>query len=250
MANVIERLNRPTLVISHNKTLAAQLYEEFKGFFPTTRSSTSSATTTTTSPRRTSPPADTYIEKDASINEEIDRLRLAATSALFERRDVMIVARVSCIYGLGDPEDYYGMLLLLEPGDERRHGRRAAAARRRCSTSATTSTSRRGTFRVRGDVVEIYPPYEEHAVRIEFFGDESSAITRIDPLTRQRARGRRTTRRHLPGQALRHAAARRWTRRSASIREELDERLGELDAAGKLLEAQRLAAAHAATTSR
>ena len=165
-------MNRPTLVMAHNKTLAAQLYQEFKSLLPaTTRSSTSSATTTTTSRRRTSRAPTSYIEKEATINDEIDQMRLSATRSLFERRDVIIVASVSCIYGLGSPEAYYGMLLMLERG-QRIDREQILRKLVEIQYERNDNDFNRGTFRVRGDVVEVYPSYDDQALRIELFGDE------------------------------------------------------------------------------
>ena len=157
MAKVIEALGRPALVLAHNKTLAAQLYHEFKTFFPQTRSSTSSATTITTSPKPTFPSSDVYIEKEATINDELDKLRLSATRSLFERRDCVIVASVSCIYGLGSPEAYYGMLLMLEKGQKISPRSRSLRRLVEILYERNDGDFRRGTFRVRGDVIEIYP---------------------------------------------------------------------------------------------
>ena len=183
MAKVIEQLNRPTIVLAHNKTLAAQLFHEFQLVFSRrTPSNISSATTIITSPKPTFRASDTYIEKESTINDELDKLRMSATRSLFERRDVIIVASVSCIYGIGSPEAYYGMML---------HARKRASrsrAKPSCASSSKFSTSapkilRRGTFRVRGDIIEIYPPYDDLAVRIELWGSQIEAIRKIDPLT-------------------------------------------------------------------
>jgi excinuclease ABC subunit B len=170
MANVIARHGLPTLVVSHNKTLAAQLYAELKGFFPDNAVEYFVSYYDYYQPEAYIPQTDTYIEKDSSINEEIERLRLAATDALLNRTDVIIVASVSCIYGLGSPEDYRGMV-------SGGRGRRPTATRCwrgwwRSSTAATTTNPEPGTFRVRGDTVDIFPSYVRHGLRIEFFGDE------------------------------------------------------------------------------
>ena len=181
VAKVIERLNRPTLVLSHNKTLAAQLFQEFKGFFPENAVEYFVSYYDYYQPEAYVPSSDTYIEKETSINEEIDRLRLSATRALFERRDVLIVASVSCIYGLGDPNAYYGMLLLLEPGSE--PGMDAVLRQLVAMQYERTMLDLvPGAFRVRGDVLEIYPPYDDHAVRVEFWDRSVERIRRIDPI--------------------------------------------------------------------
>ncbi|HPC12278.1 MAG TPA: DEAD/DEAH box helicase family protein, partial [candidate division Zixibacteria bacterium] len=194
MANVIAAVNRPTLVIAHNKTLAAQLYGEFKGLFPDNAVEYFVSYYDYYQPEAYLPSTDTYIEKDSSINEEIDKLRHAATYALLERRDVIIVASVSCIYGLGSPEAYQGMLLLLEEGME--IPRDAMLARLvEIQYERNDIDFHRGTFRVRGDVVEIFPAYEqERAIRVEFFGDAVESISLVDPL-----RGRKIERiRRMP----------------------------------------------------
>ena len=181
MAKVIEALDRPALVMAHNKTLAAQLFHEFRSFFPNNAVEYFVSYYDYYQPEAYLPSSDTYIEKESTINDELDKLRMSATRSLFERKDVIIVASVSCIYGLGSPEAYYGMLVMIERG-------RALRAKRCCESSWTFSTSaaedlRRGTFRVRGDRIEIYPPYEDFAYRIEMWGDQIDAIRRIDPLT-------------------------------------------------------------------
>ena len=200
----IEAVNRPTLVLSHNKTLAAQLYQEFRSFFPKNAVEYFVSYYDYYQPEAYVPQSDTYIEKETSRNDEIDKLRLAASKALFERRDVIIVASVSCIYGLGAPESYYDMLAYLEVGDAQ--GMPALLARLvEMQYERTTSTSTRGTFRVRGDVLEIQPAYEDTAVRVEFFGDEIEKITRIDPSAARRSSA--CDRLALyPAHLLRHAA--------------------------------------------
>lgn len=182
MAQVIEKIQKPTLVLTHNKTLAAQLTSEFREFFPHNAVHYFISYYDYYQPEAYVPQTDTYIEKDASINDEIDRLRHAATSALFERRDVLIVASVSCIYGLGSPEDYVGMKLSLKHGDIRD---RDNILRRLVGIQYHRNDVgfKRGTFRVRGDVVEIIPAYEENVIRIEFFGDEVERIVEVDALT-------------------------------------------------------------------
>src|SRR5881409_1116266 len=181
MAKVIERVNRPTLVLAHNKTLAAQLYQEFRSFFPSNAVEYFVSYYDYYQPEAYIPQSDTYIEKETSRNEEIDKLRLSASKALFERRDVIVVASVSCIYGLGSPESYYDMLAYVEVGD--RSGMRALLSQLvEMQYERTNLDLARGTFRVRGDVLELHPAYEDVAVRIEYFGDEVEKITRTDPL--------------------------------------------------------------------
>src|SRR5690554_1861893 len=182
MAKVVEEVQKPTLVIAHNKTLAAQLCNEFREFFPHNAVHYFVSYYDYYQPEAYIPQSDTYIEKDSSINDEIDRLRHASTSALFERRDVLIVASVSCIYGLGSPEDYQGMTLSLQHGDFRD---RDKILRRLVGIQYTRNDIgfTRGTFRVRGDVIEIIPVYNENVVRIEFFGDEVDRIVEVDPIT-------------------------------------------------------------------
>jgi excinuclease ABC subunit B len=182
VASVVAQVNRPTLVLAHNKTLAAQLYQEFKAFFPGNAVEYFVSYYDYYQPEAYVPQSDTYIEKESTINEEIDRLRLSATRSLFERRDVLIVASVSCIYGLGSPEAYYGMLLFVRQGeslDRRDLLSRLVEAR----YDRNDYELKRGTFRVRGDVVEIVPAYEESGIRIELFGDEVERISSFDPLT-------------------------------------------------------------------
>src|SRR5438034_627790 len=182
MAKVIEAIERPTLVLSHNKTLAAQLYQEFRRFFPENAVEYFVSYYDYYQPEAYVPQSDTYIEKEATINEEIDRLRLSATRSLFERRDVVIVASVSCIYGLGSPEAYYGMLLFVRQG-ETLDRRDLLAKLVEARYDRNDMDLKRGTFRVRGDVVEIVPAYEETGIRIELFGDEVEQISAFDPLT-------------------------------------------------------------------
>ncbi len=182
VASVIARINRPTLVLAHNKTLAAQLYQEFKAFFPNNAVEYFVSYYDYYQPEAYVPQSDTYIEKEATINDEIDRMRLSATRSLFERRDVVIVASVSCIYGLGSPEAYYGMLLFVRQGetlDRRDLLSRLVEARYERNDYALE----RGSFRARGDVIEIVPAYEESGIRIELFGDEVERISGFDPLT-------------------------------------------------------------------
>ena len=183
MANIIENVNKPTLILAHNKTLAAQLYGEFKEFFPENAVEYFVSYYDYYQPEAYVASSDTYIEKDASINDEIDKLRHSATAALLERRDVIIISSVSCIYGLGDPKDYKEMMLSLRPGDEKDRDdvikRLIEIQYERNDINFT-----RGTFRVRGDVLEIFPAGDdEKAIRVEFFGDEIDRITEIDYIT-------------------------------------------------------------------
>jgi excinuclease ABC subunit B len=237
MAKVIEATNRPTLVLSHNKTLAAQLYQEFRAFFPGNAVEYFVSYYDYYQPEAYVPSSDTYIEKETSINEEIDRMRLSATRSLFERRDVIIVASVSCIYGLGSPEAYFGMLQLFEKGIEQplEEVLRQLAKMQYERTHLDLAP---GSFRLRGDLLEVYPPYDDTAVRVSFWGDEVESIQRIDPV-----RGAVVEELdRLPVYPRTHYVTPRETLLAAidSIRAELDERLAELNAAGKLLEAQRL----------
>src|SRR5947207_8108458 len=182
VAKVIEQINRPTLVLSHNKTLAAQLYQEFKNFFPENKIEHFVSYYDYYQPEAYIPQTDLYIEKEMTKNDEIDKLRLAATKALFERRDVIIVASVSCIYGIGDPDLYHSMLVFFERGVEKPmtdYLRRLTEMQ----YERTPYDLGRGSYRVRGDLLELWPAYEDVAVRIEFFGDEIDKITRIDPVT-------------------------------------------------------------------
>ncbi|MGH9436067.1 MAG: DEAD/DEAH box helicase family protein, partial [Terriglobia bacterium] len=184
MAKVIESVNRPALVLAHNKTLAAQLYHEFRTFFPYNAVEYFVSYYDYYQPEAYVPAGDVYIEKEATINDELDKLRMSATRSLFERRDCLIVASVSCIYGLGSPEAYYGMLLLLETGQKIS---RQDILRRMVEIQyeRTEGDFRRGTFRVRGDVIEIYPTYEDNAYRIEMWGDSVDGLKQIDPLLGQ-----------------------------------------------------------------
>src|ERR1044072_6140467 len=181
VAKVIETVNRTTLVMAHNKTLAAQLYQEFKTFFPHNAVEYFVSYYDYYQPEAYLPASDTYIEKEATINQEIDRLRLSATRSLFERRDCIVVASVSCIYGLGDPDAYYGMIIFVEPGMKIS---RTELLKKLVELQYQRNDIEfvRGSFRVRGDIVEIYPVYQDRAIRIEFWGDEVDAISTIDPL--------------------------------------------------------------------
>src|SRR6187549_1347680 len=238
VAKVIEAINRPTLVLSHNKILAAQLYQEFKNFFPDNKVEYFVSYYDYYQPEAYIPQNDLYIEKEMTKNDEIDKLRLAATKSLFERRDVIIVASVSCIYGIGEPELYYGMLLFFERGKEKPmtdYLRKLTEMQ----YERTPYDLGRGSFRVRGDVLELWPAYEDDAVRIEFFGDEIDKITRIDPITGRTSE--RTYDRLAIYPRTHYVTPReRLMEAMENIRVELDERVVELRAQDRLLEAQRL----------
>jgi excinuclease ABC subunit B len=237
MAKIIEQSNRPALILAHNKTLAAQLFHEFKQFFPDNAVEYFVSYYDYYQPEAYIPSGDLYIEKEATINEELDKLRLSATRSLFERRDAIIVASVSCIYGLGSPEAYYGMLLLLEKGQKIR---REDITRRLVEIlyERNDADFRRGTFRVRGDVIEVYPTYDEMAYRIELFGDEIEALSQIDPLfgtVRQKyARLPIYPKSHYVVQPERKKTA------VASILDELAVWEKELESQGRLVESQRI----------
>jgi len=181
MAKIIEQARRPAVVIAHNKTLAAQLYHEFKNFFPQNAVEYFVSYYDYYQPEAYIPAGDVYIEKEATVNDELNKLRLSSTRSLFERRDCIIVASVSCIYGLGSPEAYYGMLLFLEKGQKIK---REDIMRKLVEILYERGEGdfRRGTFRVRGDVIEIFPPYDDMAYRVELFGDEVESLAQIDPL--------------------------------------------------------------------
>jgi excinuclease ABC subunit B len=238
MANVIRELDRPTLVISHNKTLAAQLYSEFKQFFPRNAVEYFVSYFDYYQPEAYIPRSDTYIEKDSSINEEIERLRLSATSALLSRRDTLVVASVSCIYGVTSPEDYLRMLLTVKRGQQ--ISREAVLGRLIDMLYERNDMNfSRGKFRVRGDVVEVYPATaDEEAIRLEFFGDEIDAITRFDPLTGHPHEALSLITFYPAKQFV--TPADKLNRALSSIRNELDHRIVELESVSKLLEAQRL----------
>jgi excinuclease ABC subunit B len=237
MAKVIEQANRPALVMAHNKTLAAQLYHEFKSFFPHNAVEYFVSYYDYYQPEAYVPAADLYIEKEATINDELDKLRLSATRSLFERRDCLIVASVSCIYGLGSPEAYYGMLLFLEKGQKIK---REDITRKLVEIlyERTEGDFRRGTFRVRGDVIEIYPTYDDMAYRIELWGDEVESLAQIDPLfgTVKQKYVR------LPIYPKTHYVMKPETRSRAvdSIKEELAWWEKELEKQGRMVEAQRV----------
>jgi excinuclease ABC subunit B len=237
VAQVIAAAHRPTLVLSHNKTLAAQLFQEFRAFFPDNAVEYFVSYYDYYQPEAYVPQSDTYIEKEATINEEIDRLRLRATKALFERRDVIVVASVSCIYGLGAPEQFYGMLEFFARGPS--PGMDHALARLAELQYARTPLDLfPGAFRARGDVLEILPAYEERGVRIEYFGDEIERIARFDPLTGEVLE--EPERVSIFPKTHYVTGRDRIARAIETIRAELRERLNELERAGKLLERQRL----------
>ena len=237
IAHVIQNHGRPTLVMSHNKTLAAQLYGELKSLFPQNAVEYFISYYDYYQPEAYVPSTDTYIEKDASINEDIERLRLRATSSLMERDDVIVVASVSCIYGLGNPADYRSLMLHLTVGDEKSR-KEILKGLVDIQYRRNDYVFERGTFRVRGDTVEIYPAYEEQAVRVELWGDEIERITRFDPLTGDTITG-------LERAAI-YPASHYVTRRRTIeqmvplIREELAEQVGRFQMEGRLLEAQRI----------
>lgn len=239
MANIVEKLQKPTLVIAHNKTLAAQLYSEFKEIFPENAVEYFVSYYDYYQPEAYVPSTDTYIEKDSAVNEEIDKLRHSATAALVERQDVIVVASVSCIYGLGDPEEYYGMMLSLRPGMEKDRDE-VLHSLIEMQYDRNDMNFERGTFRVRGDVVEIFSvASSKYAVRVEFFGDEIDRITEIDVVTGEII----GTRNHISIYPASHyvTSPEKMQMAIARIEAELEERLAELKREDKLLEAQRLA---------
>lgn len=237
VAKIVEQVQKPTLVLAPNKTLAAQLYSEYKEFFPNNAVEYFVSYYDYYQPEAYIPRTDTYVEKESMLNEEIEKLRLSTTRSLFERRDVLIVASVSCIYGLGSPEEYGEVVLTLKTGEERRRDK-ILRHLTEIQYERNDTNFIRGRFRVRGDVLEIFPAYEDVAVRVEFFGDEIERMTEIDPLTGE-VLGKR--------QRLDIYPAKHWVttqeRLNASIKlieQELEERLAELETEGKLLEAARL----------
>lgn len=238
MANIIKEVNKPTLILAHNKTLAGQLYSEFKEFFPENAVEYFVSYYDYYQPEAYMPQTDTYIEKDSAVNEEIDKLRHSATAALFERKDVIIVASVSCIYGLGDPDDYSGLTLSLRPGMEIE---RDVLLRELINRQYDRNEIefKRGKFRVKGDVVEVYPSNEsEKAIRIEFFGDEIEKISEINPLTGQRI----GIRNHVLIFPNSHYATSKEKMQKAivTIEQELEERIKVFKEQNKLIEAQRI----------
>jgi excinuclease ABC subunit B len=239
MAKVIEQANRPALILAHNKTLAAQLYHEFKGFFPENAVEYFVSYYDFYQPEAYVPAADIYIEKEATINDELDKLRMSATRSLFERQDVIVVASVSCIYGIGSPEAYFGMLVMLEKGHQTS---REALLRRFVDIQYERSEDlRRGTFRVRGDILEIYPTYEDNGYRIEMWGDQIDKLRQIDPLTGEIRAGHEDLAR-VPIYPKTHYVMQPDQRDRAivSIQDELDWWKKELEKQGKFVEAQRV----------
>ena len=238
IANVIEQTQRPTLVLAHNKTLAGQLYQEFKSFFPENSVEYFVSYYDYYQPEAYVPAADLYIEKEATVNEEIDRLRLSATRALFERPDVIVVASVSCIYGLGDPDAYFGMLIFIEPGMKIKR-EEFLQKLVELQYERINIDFERGNFRVRGDVVELYPSYQDQAYRIEFWGDEIEAIYTIDPLLGEVIKKHET---RVPIYPKTHyVMSKPMVKRAIqTIRTELDQHEEFLVGEGKIVEAQRL----------
>jgi excinuclease ABC subunit B len=239
MAKVIEQANRAALVLAHNKTLAAQLYHEFKGFFPENAVEYFVSYYDYYQPEAYVPAADIYIDKEATINDELDKLRMSATRSLFERRDVVIVASVSCIYGIGSPEAYYGMLVVLEKGYQTT---REALLRRFVDIQYERSEDmRRGSFRVRGDIIEIYPTYEDQAYRIEMWGDQIDTIRQFDPLTGEIRSGQENLGRVTIYPKTHYVMPQQQRDRAIiTIQEELDWWKKELEKQGKFVEAQRV----------
>ncbi|HUE43132.1 MAG TPA: excinuclease ABC subunit UvrB [Candidatus Sulfotelmatobacter sp.] len=239
MAKVIEALDRPALVLAHNKTLAAQLYHEFKSFFPENAVEYFVSYYDYYQPEAYVPSADLYIDKESTINDELDKLRMSATRALFERRDVVIVSSVSCIYGLGSPEAYYGMLVLIEKGMETS---REKLLHRFVDVQYERSEDlRRGTFRVRGDIIEIYPPYEDNAYRIEMWGNQIDTLRQIDPLTGEIRPGQENLSRVSIYPKTHYVMpAEQRERAIQGIYAELDWWKKELERQGKFVEAQRV----------
>ena len=237
VAKVMEALNRPVLVLAHNKTLAAQLYHEFRHFFPQNAVEYFVSYYDYYQPEAYIPAADVYIEKEATINDELDKLRMSATRSLFERRDCLIVASVSCIYGIGSPEAYYGMLVMLEKGQKIS---RQDILRRLVEIQYERNDVdfRRGTFRVRGDVIEVYPTYEDNAYRIEMWGEQVESLAQIDPLFGQVKQSLD----RLPIYPRTHYVlpADRKDDAIERIKSELEWWRGELEKQGKLVEAQRV----------
>jgi excinuclease ABC subunit B len=239
MAKVIEAINRPALVLAHNKTLAAQLFHEFRSFFPSNAVEYFVSYYDYYQPEAYLPSSDTYIEKESTINDELDKLRMSATRSLFERRDVVIVASVSCIYGIGSPEAYYGMMQMLERGQSLP---REAILRKLVDIQYERSEDlRRGTFRVRGDRIEIYPPYEDFAYRVEMWGDQIDAIRKMDPLTGElRDDGEPIARLTIYPKSHYVLPPEQRERAIRGILEELDWWKPELEKQGKYVEAQRV----------
>src|SRR5881397_673828 len=239
MAKLIEQAGRPALVLAHNKTLAAQLYHEFKAFFPENAVEYFVSYYDFYQPEAYVPSADIYIDKEATINDELDKLRMSATRSLFERRDVVIVASVSCIYGLGSPEAYYGMLVMLEKGQQTS---REALLRRLVDIQYDRSEDlRRGTFRVRGDMIEIYPPYQDEGFRLEMWGEQIDTIRQIDPLTGEVNSGQEDLARVTIFPKTHYVMPQEQRDRAiVTIQEELWWWKKELEKQGKFVEAQRV----------
>ena len=237
MAKIIAHVNRPALVLAHNKTLAAQLFNEFRNFFPQNAVEYFVSYYDYYQPEAYLPSSDTYIEKESTINDELDRLRMSATRSLFERRDVIIVASVSCIYGLGSPEAYYGMLVMLEPGQ--RTSREALLRRFVDIQYERGEDLRRGTFRVRGDSIEIHPPYEDNAFRIEMWGDQIDTLRVVDTLSGE-VRGEPLARLPIYPKSHYVLPVEQKDRAIRSILEELAWWKPELDKQGKYVESQRV----------
>ncbi len=239
MAKVIDEVNRPAIVLAHNKTLAAQLFHEFKSFFPQNAVEYFVSYYDYYQPEAYVPASDVFIEKEATINDELDKLRMSATRSLFERRDVIVVASVSCIYGIGSPEAYYGMMLMLEKGQSIA---REAILRKLVEIQYDRAEDlRRGTFRVRGDTIEVYPPYDDFALRVELWGSQIEAIRKIDPLTGEiRSRDGEITRLPIYPKSHYVLPAAQRERAIQTIYEELDWWKGELARQGKIVESQRV----------
>ncbi|MGB0370827.1 MAG: excinuclease ABC subunit UvrB [Opitutales bacterium] len=237
MANVIQKLQRPALIISHNKTLAAQLYSEFKAFFPNNAVEYFVSYYDYYQPEAYVPATDTYIEKDSSINDEIERLRIAASSSLISRKDVIVIASVSCIYGLGSPEDFREMMIPLKTGDQRP---RDAFLQSLVEIlyERNDIDLKRGTFRVRGEVVDVFPAYMESAIRVEFWGDEIEMIRALDPLTGELGESYEEFRLYPANQYI--TPRRKLDVAIKAIRKELEKRVSELEKKNLLLEAQRI----------
>ena len=237
MANVIQKLQRPALIISHNKTLAAQLYSEFKAFFPNNAVEYFVSYYDYYQPEAYVPSTDTYIEKDSSINDEIERLRIAASSSLISRNDVIVIASVSCIYGLGSPEDFREMMIPLKTGDQRsRDGFLEDLVE--ILYDRNDIDLKRGTFRVRGEVVDVFPAYMESAIRIEFWGDEIEMIRALDPLTGELGESYEEFRLYPANQYI--TPRRKLDVAIKAIKQELEERVSELEKKNLLIEAQRI----------
>jgi excinuclease ABC subunit B len=238
MAKVIAAANRPAIVLAHNKTLAAQLYSEFKSFFPQNAVEYFVSYYDYYLPEAYLPASDTYIEKESTINDELDKLRMSATRSLFERRDVVIVASVSCIYGIGSPDAYFGMMFTIESG--KKMPRDTILHKLVDIQYERSEDLRRGSFRVRGDTIEIYPPYEDQAYRIELWGDQVDAIRAMDPLTGELRGGENPTRLAIYPKSHYVMPAEQRERAIVTILEELDWWKAELEKQGKYVEAQRL----------